>query len=515
MTNTENNKRIAKNTLLLYFRMMLTMLVKLYTVRVVLNTLGVVDYGIFNVVGGIVVMFSFLSGTMASASQRFFAFELGKKDFLQLKRTFSLTVSIYVIIAIVVLLLAETIGLWFLNTQMVIPDNRMEAANWIYQFSIFSFLVTIMTIPYNAAIIARENMKVFAYVSIIEVTLKLIIVYLLVLFSFDKLKLYGCLIFATTAIVSFIYYTICRKKYEECRYQFYWDKGLFSTLMSYSGWNLFGATAGILNNQGINILLNVFFGPVVNAARGIAYQISSSVNQFAVNFFTAVNPQITKYYAANEKEQMMKLVYQSSKYAYYLLFMLTMPVLLETNFILTLWLKIVPEYVVLFTRLVIFSVLIDSLSNSLVTSALATGKIKNYQMVVGGMLLLNLPISYGFLKYGFPPQITMYVAITISGICLFLRLWMLRSMIGLSMMDYIKKVLIAVISTSIIAFSIPLFLHFQYEENFIRFILIGFIGFVSSIASIYFIGLSIHEREFLIQLLRSKVPSNFTPNHRK
>lgn len=510
-----NNKRIAQNTLMLYFRMLLIMMVSLFTVRVVLNTLGVVDYGIYNVVGGIVVMFSFLSGTMASASQRFFAFELGRNNIQQLKKTFSLTVTIYAIIAIIVLLLAETIGLWFLNTQMVIPTDRMEAANWIYQFSILSFLVTIMTIPYNAAIIARENMKVFAYVGIIEVLLKLVIVYLLVLFSFDKLKLYACLWFAVTVIVTLIYRTICKRKYEECRFGFYWNRGLFNTLMSYSGWNLFGATAGILNNQGINILLNVFFGPVVNAARGIAYQISAAVNQFASNFFTAVNPQITKYYAANEKEQMMKLVYQSSKFSFFLLFILSMPVLLETNYILTLWLKEVPEYVVLFSRLVLFSVLIDSLSNSLITSALATGKIKRYQMIVGGMLLLNLPISYCFLKFGFPPQITMYISIVISGICLFLRLWMLRDMIGLSMKDYIIRVLIVVISVSIVAYLIPLFLLFQLEESLMRFIIIGFTGLITSIGTIYIIGLSKNERKFLIQIIQSRVTTKFSLQNRK
>jgi O-antigen/teichoic acid export membrane protein len=255
--STENNKRIAKNTLLLYFRMLLTMLLSLYTVRVVWNALGVVDYGIYNVVGGIVVMFSFLSNTMASASQRFFAFDLGRNDIPKLKRTFSLTVTIYFIIAVVVFLLAETIGLWFLNTHMVIPLDRMEAANWVYQFSILSFLVTIMAIPFNAVIIARENMAVYAYVSIIEVILKLIVVYILLLLLFEKLKLYAALMFATTCFVSLIYIVICKRKYPECRYQFHWDKDLFNNLISYAGWNLFGAVAGVMNNQGINILLNM------------------------------------------------------------------------------------------------------------------------------------------------------------------------------------------------------------------------------------------------------------------
>lgn len=485
--------------------MILTMLVSLYTVRVVLNTLGVVDYGIFNVVGGIVALFSFLSSTMASASQRFFAFELGRNDIPQLKRTFSLSVTIFVIISVVILLLAETIGLWILNTQMVIPQDRIEAANWIYQFSIFSFIVTIMTIPYNAAIIAHENMAVYAYISIVEVVVKLVIVYLLVLFSFDKLKLYGGLMFITTCIITLIYRTICKRKYNESHYQFHWDKGLFKALISYSGWNLFGAVAGVMNNQGINILLNMFFGPVVNAARGIAYQVSYAVNQFVMNFFTAVSPSIIKYYAADEREKMLKLVFQSSKFSYFLLLLLSMPFLLETNYILTVWLKNVPEYVVLFTRLVIINALIDSLTYSMQTAAQATGRIKLYQSIVGGTMLLNLPISFVFLKLGFPPQVTMYASIVISFICLFLRLWLLRNLVDLSISDYLTKVFNAVLLVSVIAYMIPLFLIFKMEESLTRFIIVGITALLTSLVSTYFIGLNASERLYIIQGLKSNV----------
>jgi O-antigen/teichoic acid export membrane protein len=285
LSSTENNKRIAKNTLMLYFRMLLIMGVSLYTVRIVLNTLGVEDYGIYNVVGGIVVMFSFLSNTMASASQRFFAFELGRKDYDQLKKTFSMTVTIYLIIAVIILILAETLGLWFLNTQLSIPVERMETANWVYQFTIFSFMMTMLTVPYNAAIVAHERMNVYAYVSIVEAFLKLLIVYILVLFSYDKLKLYAILMFGVTTFITLIYRTYCKRQFQECSYNFYWEKPLFKELIGYSGWNLFGAIAGILNNQGINILLNIFFGPIVNAARAIAYQVNTAVNQFVTNFF--------------------------------------------------------------------------------------------------------------------------------------------------------------------------------------------------------------------------------------
>lgn len=502
MSSTENNKRIAKNTLLLYFRMMLTMLVSLYTVRVVLNTLGVVDYGIFNVVGGIVVMFSFLGNSMAAASQRYFAFEIGRNNLSQLKKTFSITMTIYAMIAVIILILAETAGLWFLNTQMTIPLERMNAANWVYQFSVLSFIMTLFTIPYNASIIAHERMNVYAFVSIIEVILRLIIIYLLVLFSFDKLKLYAVLTLGVIIIVTCIYCTYCKRKFAECRFSFYWDKSLFKELVNYSGWNLFGALAGVFNDQGINILLNIFFGPVVNAARGIAYQVNGAINQFVQNFMTATRPQIIKYYSSGEKEQMLKLVFQSSKFSFLLLFILSMPVLLETHFIFTIWLKDVPDYVVLFTRLIIITALIDSLSYPLMTASQATGKIKRYQATVGGAMLISLPVSYIFLKFNYPPQIVMYVAIINSLICLLLRLNMLKSMVDLPVMEFFKTIIIPLFTITCVAFVIPFLILNQMHEGILRFLLIGIIGLFVSIISIYFLGLSNNERNYIIQTIR-------------
>lgn len=501
MPNTENNKRVAKNTLLLYFRMLLTMCVTLYTVRVVLNVLGINDYGLYNVVGGIVIMFSFMSSSMSGASQRFFSFELGKNDLVQFKRTFGLMILIYGCIAIIVLILAETIGLWFLNDKMIIPPDRLVAANWVFQFSILSFLVTIMTIPYNAAIIAHENMKVYAYVSIIEVVLKLIFVFVLVGVLFDKLILYSILVFITTCFTTFLYSFICRKSYPECKFQFYWNRPLFNTLISYSGWNLFGATATVLNNQGVNIMLNLFFGPVVNGARAIAYQIGSTINQFVFNFQTAVNPQITKYYASGDMTKMKELVFQSCKLSYFLLFLISMPVLIETNFILGIWLKEVPPHVVNFSRLIIIGALIDSLSYPLMTAAQATGKIKQYQSIVGGTMLLNLPISYGFLKFGYDAQTTMYIAIFISIICLFLRLYMLKGMLGLSVKNFITKVLLKVIFITFLSFLLPVFIVLLNSESYLRFTFIIIIGFISSITFIFFGGITLKERKYIIDFI--------------
>ena len=501
----ENNKRIAKNTLLLYFRMLLTMGVSLFTVRVVLDTLGAVDYGLYNVVGGIVTMFSFLSGTLASASQRFFSFELGKNNIAQLKKIFAVTMTIYAMIAVLIFLLAETVGLWFLNHKMTIPVDRMEAARWVYQFSIFSFMMTMFTIPYNAIIIARENMKVYAWVSIIEAILKLLIVYILVVFTYDKLKLYAVLMFGVTTLITFIYRIYCNRNYKESRFVFYWDKALFKEILSFSGWNLFGSMAAVFKNQGINILLNVFFNPKINAARGIAYQVSTAINKFVQNFMTATSPQIIKYYAAGEKDHMNKLIFQSSKFSFFLLFILSMPLLLETRFILSIWLKQLPDYVVLFTQLVIINSMIDSLSGPLITSALATGQIKKYQIIVGGTMLLNLPVSYVFLRSGFPPQITMYVAIVIALINLFLRLTMLKKMIGLPTKTYLHKVIVSVVFTTFVSYLIPLGLLFKLEDGFVRFIIVSFLGVITSFATIYLIGLTRSEKHFVHEMIQDKI----------
>jgi len=504
---SSNNKRIAKNTMMLYFRMLLTMGVSLYTVRVVLDTLGTVDYGLYNVVGGVVAMFAFLSGTMASASQRFFAFELGRNNPEQLKKTFSMTMNIYILIGVIILALAETIGLWFLNNKMTIPPERMDAAHWVYQFSILSFMMTMFTIPYNAAIIAHEEMKIYAWVSILEVILRLLIVYLLVVFSFDKLQLYAILVFAITTLITFIYRLYCKRKFEECTYSFYWNQRLFSEIATYSGWNLLGSMASIFKNQGVNIILNLFFDPVVNAARAIAYQLYTRINQFVTNFFTAVNPQLVKYYAAKEKEKMFDLIFKSAKLAFFLLFLITTPIILNTHFILTIWLKEVPPYVVLFTRLVLINALIDSLAMPLITSALATGRIKWYQITVGGTMLLNLPLSYVLLQNGLPAVTPFYVGIAIAIVNLFLRLILLRNMIQLPLKDFINKVILRAVFVSSVVYGIALiYLNYHPEtDNLLSFVTTLLAGFVLSLATIYTIGLTQTDRSLITNLVNKKL----------
>ncbi|WP_206365284.1 MATE family efflux transporter [Sphingobacterium corticibacterium] len=475
-----------------------------------LDTLGVVDYGLYNVVGGIVIMFSFLSGTMSSASQRFFAFELGRKNHDALRKTFSMTMIIYGIIAVLILILAETIGLWFLNNKMIIPADRLEAVQWVYQFSILSFMMTMITIPYNAVIIARERMRVYAYVSIIEAVLKLLIVYLLVLFSLDKLKLYAVLMFVVTTLITLIYRMYCLRRFHECKFYFYWDKRLFKEIIGYSGWNLFGAIASIFNNHGINIILNLFFGPTVNTARAIAYRINSTMSQFVLNFMTASRPQITKYYATGEKDKMLALVFQTSKFCFILMFMLSIPLLLETNFVLEVWLKQVPEYVVLFTRLIIVATLIDSLSYPLTTAALATGEIKIYQLVVGGILILVLPISYMFLKLGFPPQSVFYLAIVGSVIAMALRLVMLRKMVALNITRYFLQVVIPILLVLVPSYIVPLFVIQEIQAGLLRFFVTTLVGLASSVLSVYLFALSKDEKRFVVNFIGNKVNAIMT-----
>ena len=378
-------KRMAKNAGLLYFRMLLTMAVTLYTSRVILQTLGVEDFGIYNVVAGFVTMLGFLHGAMSSATQRFLAFELGKPGDRDVRGIFSMSLNIHIAIALFVLILGETIGLWFLKTQMTIPIDRIIAAEWVFHLALLSFMVTIVSVPYNALIIAHEQMSIFALVSIIDVILKLLIVFMLGWFGMDKLILYGLLSLTVVFIVFMIYRSYCKNKFVESKFRLYWDKKLFNTMLSYTGWNLWGNIAGVMSGQGVNVLLNIFFGPSVNAARAIAMQVSGALNSFVQNIQVAINPQIIKSYAAQDMAYMHQLVCYGAKYNFFLLLLLSLPVLNNIELILPIWLGVVPESTSIFAKLVICSILIDSLSPPLMTAAQATGHIKLYQFIVGGI----------------------------------------------------------------------------------------------------------------------------------
>ena len=439
---SSNYKRMAKNAAMLYFRMLLTMAVTLYTSRVVLQTLGVDDFGVYSVVAGFVTMLGFLNSAMASATQRFITFELGKPGAKDVRGIFSMSMNIHIVIALFVLLLGETIGLWFVKTQMTIPADRMIAAEWVFHLALFSFMVTIVSVPYNALIIAHERMSVFAWVSIIDVMLKLLIVFMLSLLGMDKLILYGLLSLAVVFIVFMIYRSYCHSRFTESRFRLYWDQSLFKIMLSYTGWNLWGNIAAVMSGQGVNVMLNIFFGPTVNAARAIAMQVSGALNSFVRNLQVAINPQIIKSYAAQDMDYMHRLVCYGAKYNFFLLLFLSMPVLINTNIILKTWLGVVPEYSAVFLQLIIVNILIDSISAPLMTSAQATGKIKLYQSVVGGVLLLNLPLSYYLLKIGSEPHIVVFAGIVSSILALLSRLVILKKLTSLPVKLFLQEVII-------------------------------------------------------------------------
>lgn len=492
----ENNKRIAKNTLLLYGRMLLTMAISLYTSRVILKVLGVEDFGIYNVVGGIISMFAFINGGMVAATQRYITFEIGSGNTNQLKKVFSTSLQIHAIISVIIIILGETVGLWFLLEKLVIPESRMSAAIWVYQLSIVACIVNIMSIPYNADIIAHEKMSAFAYISIVEVVLKLLIVYMLVFSPLDKLIVYAVLLLVVQIAIRLIYTTYCKKHFEETSYSKCCDKSLVKEMASFAGWSFWGSLAGILYTQGLNMMLNIFFGPVVNAARAIAVQVQSAVQQFVTNFQMAINPQITKSYAKGDLNQMHNLMFRSARFSFLLLLLITLPVLLETNFILTVWLKTVPENTVVFTQIMICIALIYTTANPCVIANQATGKVKIYQAVVGGILLTILPISYIVLKLGAPAYSVFIVHFCIESIAQFFRMYMLRKLINLRIWEYIKNIYIPIIATMIVAIILPIFVHKQFEEGWIRLLMVTLTCIVSVGLSAFFIGFTKHEREF-------------------
>lgn len=477
--------------------MLFMMIVSLYTSRVVLNVLGIEDFGIYNVVGGIVAIFGFINNAMAAGTQRYITFELGKKNLPQLQKVFCTSVNIHTLISLLIIILAETIGLWLLYHKMTILTERMEAALWVYQFSILSSIVIIMSVPYNATIIAHERMSAFAYISVLEATLKLLVAYLLSLGDFDKLKLYALLIFSIQLMIRLTYTTYCKRHFVETKYNFIWDKKLFKEMTGFAGWNLWGNCAGIAFTQGVNILLNIFFGPVVNAARGIAIQVQSAIGQFASNFQMAIHPQITKSYAIGDYHYMHNLIFKSSKFTFFLLLLLSMPVMTETETILAIWLKIVPDHTIAFVRLMLCVTITDAVAAPLMTSAIATGKIKKYQSAIGGILLTILPISYIVLKLGGNPISVFIVHLCVCVIAFIVRLFIIRPMIKLSLYTYLNQVILKCLRVTATAIILPLLLKFTLPNSLYTFFLICFVCIISVLCSIYYLGLNQQERKFV------------------
>jgi O-antigen/teichoic acid export membrane protein len=490
---------------MLYFRQIIVMLVSLYTVRVVLETLGTEDYGIYNVVAGVVAMFGFLGNSMAAASQRYFSFEIGRGDFNRLKKTFSLFFMLYVLIAIVVLVLAETIGLWFVHNKLVVPLERMSAARWIYQFSIISFLLTIMTTPYTALIIAHEDMNIYAFGSIIEALLKLISVFLLRIIVFDKLQLYGILMCIATFISTAIYRVFCRIKYQESKFHIYFNAVLFKEYADFAGWNLFGTISVIMRDQGINLLLNQFFNAGIISARSISFSISGAVSSFMFNFNIAMRPQIIKYYASEKKDDMIYLIFNNAKISYFLMYAFALPLILEIPIVLSLWLKNPPHYTIIFTRFVLFEMLLGAFSFGFASGITATGKIRMREIAVGGIYFLNLPLSWLAILFTGQPYSVALVMAFLTLIALIAEALIAQRLLSLPLGQYFCRVVISLCIVSAISLVLPVILHAILPQGIFRLFIVTFTSILSLCISTYLCGLNDVERSVIKKIIINKI----------
>ena len=505
-SHSKNNKRIAKNTLLLYVRMLFVMAVSLFTSRVVLNALGVENFGIYNVVGGFVTMFTMLSGSFSTAISRFITYELGKKDFSRLNSIFCTSVNIQLLMSVIVIIVAEIVGIWFLNTKMNIPMERISAANWVLQCSIGVFVLNLLNIPFHAEIIAHEHMRAYAVFSIVDVSLKLLAGYMLLVTPYDLLKAYSIFLLVEALIMRVAYMVYCSKHFEECSYRPNFDKKIFGEMGKFAGWNFLGASAGILNTHGVNMLMNIYFGVAVNAARGLATQVDAAVKAFTSSFTTAINPQITKSYSAGEVSYTNQLICRGAKFSAFLFLYIAVPIILETPTLLSIWLKNVPDYTVVFVRLIVMATFVDSvLGNSFWTAIMATGNIKAYQIVIAVVGVSVFPISWVFFKLGFGPSSTYVVYIVTYCFAFCVRLYFTKKQLGLSLKFFVRYVMIRMVPVVALCFLLPVPLLMNVNEGVARFVMTCLFSFVTSSFLIYFIGLERNEREQVKSMIAKRI----------
>lgn len=495
--HSKNASRIATNTIILYFRMIVMVIVGLFTSRVILDSLGVEDYGIYSLVGGFVTMFNIFRAGLLSATQRFITYDLGRGDAKELSKTFSTTIIIFLFISIIIIILSESVGIWFINNKLVIPHDRLYAAHWVFQFSVLTLVLGIISYPYNALIVAHEKMSAFAYIAIFEVLAKLGVAYLIYIVSFDKLIIYAALLCGVQLIIRFLYAWYCKRHFKESKIIWYIDWEKIKGIFGFTGWAMFGALASIGFTQGLNVLLGMFFSPVVNAARGIAVTVQGFINTLVTNFQTAINPQIIKSYANRNHEYLEKLIFSSAKLSFYLLFFITLPIYLEADMVLYIWLKEVPDYSVVFFRLIIITTMIDAISNSIMTSVEATGNIKKYQMIVGGILLMIVPIAYVVLRLGFPPESVFIVHITVAIIAFCFRLFLGSKIVGFSKFAYIRKVLLPISLVTITASVLPILLWYNLPNTFFRLLLVGSISVFCVAGTIWLFGVDGSEKKLV------------------
>lgn len=505
MTTQTDNRRIAKNTLLLYFRMFITMGVGFYTSRVILNALGVTDFGIYNVVGGIVGSLSVLNGAMAGATQRWITIALGEGNVDKLKKVFSVGLTAQLIIGLIILLVIETIGLWYLYNYAVIPKERMASAFIVFQISTLTMFLTILNVPFNGAIIAHEKMSAFAFFSIFDVIMKLVICFALYYTSSDKLILYSILLFVTYFINFSAIQIYSHKRFIEAKLKFGWDKKMYKEMWGLAFWTISGNVAYVGYTQGITLLINLFFGPAMNAAAGVANQATNIINQFSGNFQIALNPQITKNYAQGNYADMHKLMFRSAKFSYFLMLLFAIPLFYEASYLLKLWLGNVPEHSVGFMRIGLFVSMIMAVRNPLTTAAMANGKLRNYQFIVNGIILMVCPILYIIYKFGAIPESSFIVLLFIMILATLASAYMLRDMVFLNFKDFIKKVMTPIILYTPLSFIPPLFIYIFMQESFDRLLILTFISVISTIIIIYHLVLNKDERFYLSSFIKTKL----------
>ena len=499
-------KSLIRNTAILYVRMLVAMLIGFFTSRILLNQLGVVDFGVYNVVGSIIVLLGFLNSTLSLSTQRFINFELGNNDFAKLRKVYSSSIVIHITFALLVFVVAETLGLWFLNNHMNIPEGRMCAANYVYHFSVLSAMLSLTMIPYTATMIAHEHVSQYATIGIVDVFLRFSVACMLFFIHADKLIVYALAMFLVVMSNYLMYYGYCKRHFEECKFVLSKDRNLYREMLSFSGWNVFSSISIVLNGQIVNIVLNLFFGPIVNAARGIASQVNGAIGGFVSNFQIAVNPRIIQAYAANNISIYFKLIYQSAKFSFFLLLVLLVPVWICVDDVLQLWLGTVPEYTADFCRIVFISSLINTFSLPLATAANATGNIRTFQLACGIFEILNIPMSYFFLKIGYSPISVYLVQISITVITLFVRLTVLRRLVKFDMRQFLLKIVARCLIVALLSFfSASVTMSFFEITAIWRLVTVIIFNIVLVCGWIALLGMDREEKTIVMNLIKNKL----------
>lgn len=492
------SKRLAKNTAILYLRTFIVMCISLITSRFTLKLLGIDNFGIYNIVGGTIAMFSIISGALSSSISRFLTFAIGKGDDEHLKKIFSTSLFIQILLGIIVLILGETVGLWFLNNKLNIPLNRLDSANWVLQFSLISFIINLITLPFNAAIIAHERMKAFAYMAVIDSFFKIVLILSLYFVKSDVLRVYSALMLLSTLVMFIFHFAYCRSLFNECSLKISFDSTNFKEMTKFASWTFFGNAGNICTLQGIDILVNIFFGVTVNAARGIVNQVNNIILSFINNFTTAINPQITKSYAENDCDYLIKIINNGAKFSYLLLMYPLIPIIFETETILNIWLGKYPSDTITFVRWNLIYICFNPLGSPYVTAILATGRIKNYEIAITAILFLTLPITLILYKAGFPPVASYWALVLITFIQNWVRLYYIKSLFGISFISYFRHVFFPIIFCTILII-IPVFIiYISMQQSLLRFAIVICCSILTCSIVIFFFGLSQSQRNKII-----------------